>query len=354
MIVWPAPTLWNKTFTLHGSIVVAIVPNLLVAAVVGAAAELTFTTRPELVPTFGFAPFTALGVAISLFLGFRNNACYARWWEGRNRWGEQIIVTRNLARVMSVFTQPNPDTAPQERLEGAQPANDKQGQEDRSRDQRLQRQQAARRTVAMLGVAHSHALRAQLRGNWLSGNPDALLNADYIPDAVTARDQNIPPEFVVSIASCRNPADAILRLAGKQVGIMHSRGDIDSIAAVAISEQLDKLCSVQGACERLATALLPFPYTLLVHRTVVFYILAAPFAMVGTLGWYTVMFNTIVAYTFFGLDEVARQTEQPFGDEPQALPMASMCRTIEISVAEALQDHWVPEPLKPDKNRRLD
>ena len=46
-----------------------------------------------------FAPFTALGVAISLFLGFRNNACYDRWWEGRNQWGKQLIVIRNLGRT---------------------------------------------------------------------------------------------------------------------------------------------------------------------------------------------------------------------------------------------------------------
>ena len=48
---------------------------------------------------------------------------------------------------------------------------------------------------------------------------------------------------------------------------------------VAVMQQLDKLGEVQGACERLLLTPLPFPYTLLVHRTVYLYILLAPFAM---------------------------------------------------------------------------
>ena len=32
--------------------------------------------------------------AISLFLGFRNNASYSRWWEARKQWGKQLITVR--------------------------------------------------------------------------------------------------------------------------------------------------------------------------------------------------------------------------------------------------------------------
>ena len=40
---------------------------------------------------------------------------------------------------------------------------------------------------------------------------------------------------------------------------------------------------------------LPFPYTLLLHRTSYIYILLAPFALSETMGWYTPLFNAIVA-----------------------------------------------------------
>ena len=137
------------------------------------------------------------------------------------------------------------------------------------------------RAVARLGVAHSHALRAQLRETWRAGNPksDTCKFTAFLSEAVEAWDTFVPLASVPAVRSSRNPADAILRLASEQVGLLLELGDIDSVTAVALSEQLDKLAEVQGAVERLATVLLPFPYTLLVHRAVVFYILTSPFAI---------------------------------------------------------------------------
>ena len=38
-------------------------------------------------PQSAATPFSVMGVALSLFLGFRNNAAYDRWWEARKLWG---------------------------------------------------------------------------------------------------------------------------------------------------------------------------------------------------------------------------------------------------------------------------
>ena len=46
---------------------------------------------------------TVLGVALSLFLGFRNNAAYDRWWEARKLWGGLLADMRSLAREVEVF-----------------------------------------------------------------------------------------------------------------------------------------------------------------------------------------------------------------------------------------------------------
>ena len=63
----------------------AILPQIIFAALIGAMAAYV-RSMPEASflkfdgdTRFNFAPFTALGVAISLFLGFRNNACYDRY-----------------------------------------------------------------------------------------------------------------------------------------------------------------------------------------------------------------------------------------------------------------------------------
>ena len=62
--------------------------------------------------------------------------------------------------------------------------------------------------------------------------------------------------------------------------------------------------------------------------------------------------NSIVAYNFFGLDELARQLEQPFGLEPQCLALNAICRTIEISASEAVNG-ISPAPLVPGPRYNL-
>jgi putative membrane protein len=95
-------------------------------------------------------------------------------------------------------------------------------------------------------------------------------------------------------------------------------GVLDSYWAASITTQINELGHVQGACERIATTPLPLPYTLLVHRTAYLYILLAPFAMAQQLGWWTIVFNALLAYTFFGLDELARLLEV------RSVPLCSM------------------------------
>ena len=66
---------------------------------------------------------------------------------------------------------------------------------------------------------------------------------------------------------------------------------------------------------------------------------------------YTPLFNAMIAYTFFGLDELARQLETPFGLEPQCLPLDDMCRVIEAAAAQALGDTIDERERKPKLRR---
>ena len=55
----------------------------------------------------------------------------------------------------------------------------------------------------------------------------------------------------------------------------------------------------------------------------------------------------IVAYTFFGLDALGDEIEEPFGMASNDLPLDAICRTIEINLRESLDDEHVPAPLAP-------
>jgi putative membrane protein len=54
-----------------------------------------------------------------------------------------------------------------------------------------------------------------------------------------------------------------------------------------------------------------------------------------------------VAYTFFGLDALGDELEEPFGTAQNDLPLDAMTRNIEIDLAEYRGLDNVPEPLKP-------
>ena len=59
----------------------------------------------------GTAPFALLGVALSIYLGFRNNAAYDRWWEARKLWGQLVFDIRNLARASTGLVEDRDRTA---------------------------------------------------------------------------------------------------------------------------------------------------------------------------------------------------------------------------------------------------
>ena len=54
-----------------------------------------------------FTSFTSFGVALSVFLGFRNSSCYDRWWEARKIWGALINTARHFGHeVTALYTTP--------------------------------------------------------------------------------------------------------------------------------------------------------------------------------------------------------------------------------------------------------
>ena len=90
-------------FILRGSILPAILPRLLAVLIVSAGVVWLHHASPNHLRDVTAAPFTLLGLALSIFLGFRNNACYERWWEGRKQWGQLLAEARSLARELATL-----------------------------------------------------------------------------------------------------------------------------------------------------------------------------------------------------------------------------------------------------------
>ena len=301
MIVRPRPGPLDLLFTLRGSIVPLILPRVGVIALLALALAVWDRLRPGGFPEFTTAPFTLLGIALSIFLGFRNNGCYDRWWEARKLWGQLILEARAFAREVSALL-PAEEAAARERL--------------------------LRRTI---GFAQS--LAAELRGR----------------DGREPARPWLPPEEHPALAGAIHPGEAILRAQSRDLAALLRACRLSDILYAALAAHLNNMTAIQAGCERIRNTPLPYAYSLLLHRTAWLFCLLMPFGFVGTLGLATPLVAAILAYAVFGLDALSDELEEPFGEAANDLPLDAMARTIERDVLEALGAPGLPEPLRPER-----
>jgi putative membrane protein len=62
------------------------------------------------------------------------------------------------------------------------------------------------------------------------------------------------------------------------------------------------------------------------------YCFTLPFALVESFGWFTILDVLLVAYTFFGIEEIGVEIEGPFGNDANDLPLQDICETIHQNV----------------------
>ena len=108
MIVREQPSSLMLFFVMQGSVVPAILGKIVGIALLSVIVLLGDHYLVAL-PHISIAAMGIFGVALSLFLGFRNNAAYDRWWEARKIWGQMIADVRNLGRHMHVFVSSSAD-----------------------------------------------------------------------------------------------------------------------------------------------------------------------------------------------------------------------------------------------------
>ncbi len=67
----------------------------------------------------------------------------------------------------------------------------------------------------------------------------------------------------------------------------------------------------------------------------------------GSLGWFTPLLVVITAYTFFGLDALGDELEEPFGLSANDLPLNTLVRVIERDLLASLDVAELPPALLP-------
>jgi len=246
-------------------------------------------------------PLTIFGSAVALFLGFRSNSAYQRWWEGRVLWGTMINASRNLARQARSYLP------------------------DEARD--------LKRTIVLRQIAYVNALRCHLRRQ----SPD---------EEVLRFLSRGEADFALART---NVANGIVDGTGRRIDLARRQGWLDTIQQASLEKVLVDIANAQGGMERLKNTPLPSQYrffpTLFSHLLCIL----LPIGLVETLGYATPLGSTMAGLMFLAVLAIGDDLVDPFANSLHDVPLTAMCRTIEIDLLEAIGDD-PPRPLTPDAN----
>lgn len=304
MIIRPRPKGIEYFLLLRGSILPNIWRKLTVTIVMAVIVTLMHGSLYHVKIKLTTIPFTLMGLALAIFLGFRNSASYERYWEGRKLWGMLGTASRNLVRQVHMFPQ-------------ALSGNNIREQAQLSR---------LRRRMVYAAIAFVHALRHQLREeSW--GEDIARL---------------LPADRVRALRRLQHPAAGLLHTIGDDIRHCLEMRWLAAPLAQEMDRSLSQMADVLGGCERIKNTPIPFSYSVLLHRTVYVYCYLLPFGLVDSIGLLTPVVVGVVAYTFFGLDAIGDEIEEPFGLTPNDLPLTALSYGIEISARELMGETDLP------------
>jgi putative membrane protein len=246
-------------------------------------------------------PLTLFGTVLALFIGFRDNSAYQRWWEGRGLWGLMINASRNLSRATRNF-MPQAD----------------------ARD--------LKRSIVLRQVAYVNALRCQLRRQPVDAEVLRFLSEGEAEKALART----------------NVANGLLDGTGRRIDDAMRLGWIDTIQQTQLEAVLVDIANAQGGMERIKNTPLPNQYRFFPTIFTHIFCILLPIGLVETLGFATPIGSTIAGLMFLAALSVGDDLVDPFANTVHDVPLTGMCRTIEIDLLQSIGDS-APEPLQPVK-----
>jgi len=291
------PQIWVRTITIT-------VISLIVTIIYEEVPQLHYSLTPT--------PFTLVGLPLGIFLGFRNNTAYDRFWEGRKLWGALVNTSRSITRQVLTLIEP-------------------QSEADRTPEVNEELRRFETKFVHLV-IAYVHALRHHLRDTKPFEVLEHIVGEDETDNV--RHDGNVPY--------------AILQRMGELLVTARRKNWIHPYHVPVLEASLTSLTDIQGACERIKSTPIPYSYTVLMHRIVAVYCMLLPFGLMDTVKWATPFVVLAISYCFLGLDAIGDEVEQPFGVDTNDLPLKGISRTIERNLRERLGEK-VPPPVEPER-----
>lgn len=282
-----------------------------------------------------------LGTATSFIVGFKNAQTYGRTLEAQQVWTAIAASTRYWGLI--------------------------------SRDFPASRDKA--KVLIYRHLAWLTALRYQLRTERVWESAASRSNAEYKQQFFTLPESETTLDHELRKYLADDELDRIRSKGGKTVRLM--AGQSDAIRDLFASQQLVVLhhaemqktikdfLDQQSRAERIKN--FPYPRQYAIINTIFVWSFAAllPFGVVaefdklnthvqgflaGHMSWFAIAFSLLVSWMYISLDQVGESTENPFEGGANDVPIAQICRLLEIELREMLGETELPGLLHPRNN----
>ncbi len=272
------------------SVAIAILPRILLfvllSVVVVITYELGYWAKPEIMGNL--VGNVACNLVLGLLLVFRTNTAYDRYWEGRKAWGTFTISIRNLAREIKVGIKET-------------------DQSDRE----------VKKNILLMLTAFAIVTKQHLRDENDPHELEPLLS----PQAIDQLHQ-----------SSHRPLTIITWLS-EYLHHQYQRQNLsEPVQLLSLTNLLNDLVAGLTTCERIRNTLVPPAYIIYLKRLLLIYCFCLPFFLVSSLHWSTPLVVAIINFVLLGVEEISTEIEDPFGHDPNDLPIDLICNTIQNNV----------------------
>jgi putative membrane protein len=237
----------------------------------------------EFKPTI--AMHSLLGIVLGLFLVFRTNSAYDRWWEGRKLWGGLVNSTRNFALKVNAYV---PD---------------------------VEERRWFSLMIPNFIIATKEGLRSGVHMQELE-----------LPDDAAAKE----------IENSKHRPNIIASLMYRRVTDLYNNKRISGDQLINLDKELKDFIDLMGACERIRNTPIPYSYSMYIKKFIFIYVVTLPFAFVTLSGYMTIPIVEIIAYVLLSVELIAEEIEDPFGRDVNDLPTDELSGKIRENVKEIL------------------
>jgi len=282
---------------LRGSVIPAILPRTIICGLFGVLISALYYGRlPVSKPSLSSViPSIVLG----LLLVFRTNTAYDRFWEGRKAWGHLVNSSRNLARQIWVAI---PELEAGDRQEKI--------------------------TALKFLVAFAISTKLHLRQEAVNGEVEALVGSQQFRQ----------------LQKMNNPPLEVALWIGDYLQQQHNRNRLNSQQLQGMHELLNFLVDSLGSCERILKTPIPLAYAIHLKQLLLVYCLLLPFQLVKELEWLTGLTVALVSFTLLGIEEIGLEIENPFGHDPNDLPLDAICNTMSRNIEDLINVGSIRQP----------